>query len=275
MSEHCLIAGISAKDQPYLTKFFKQKLRGATSTSFLTVKEQNPFYRNEVIKSTLAAFANTISKTKPDKIRIIYIPYRYSDDLKEAFFPFADIQPFDETPLYEDYVAKSFKNLDEFGLKLLDVIKGGLKIKKKPPKKHCMLLPNKNFTLENGTFRDLLKRFYFENLDDSIFNDIKKATEERCFQDSRGLVFPVTKMNEGSVTYKHEITPPEHFLSGCYRLGIYWEAGLHFDVKHPNKPLKNYTFTCNIKGKKNIPSKTTHVNIYLNDFIRLPKNKKG
>lgn len=275
MSEHCLIAGISAKDQPYLTKFLKNKLRETTSTSFLTVKEQNPFYKNEVIKSTLAAFANTISKAKPDKIRLIYIPYRYSDDLKEAFFPFADIQPFDETRLYKDYVTKKFKNIDEFGLKLLEVIRGGLKIKSKPSKKHPMLLPNKNFNLENGTFRDLLKRFYFENLDNSIFNDIKKEKTAHCFKDSRGLIFPVTKVNEGSINYKHEITPPEHFLSGCYRLGIHWEAGLHFDVKHPSKPLKNYTFTCNLQGEKAIPTNTTHVNIYLNDFIRLPKNKKG
>ena len=50
-----------------------------------------------------------------------------------------------------------------------------------------------------------------------------------------------------------------------------WDAGFHFDVKHISKPtLNGYKFTCSLNGEIE-GSGATHVNIYLNDFVRVPK----
>ena len=77
-------------------------------------------------------------------------------------------------------------------------------------------------------------------------------------------------MNEGSLRFEQSKMLPSHFLSGIYRLGMLWDAGFHFDVKHISKPtLNGYKFTCSVNGE--VESRgVTHVNIYLNDFVRVP-----
>ena len=272
MSEHFIIAGIAAKDQTSLKKSLQRNgLRTSNTIIFLTVKEKNPDYRTSVIETMLAGLANTVSKKSPEKIRVIYMPYKNSNILKDLFFPFADTQSFDDSNIYYDYVLKYVENIEELAKKLLKIIRNGLKIKPRPSKKHYLLLPNRNFIVESKSFSKLLYKFYFGNLDKNIFNSIKKNTEFRCYEDSRNLVFPVTKMNEGNLRYKKSEMTPRHFLGGIYRFGMLWGAGFHFDVKHISKPtLNGYKFTCSVNGeieKKGI----THVNIYLNDFVRVPQ----
>jgi hypothetical protein len=275
MSEHFIIAGIAAKDQSALKKSLQENgLRASNTIIFLTVKERNPTYKTSVIETMIDSLANTVSKKLPEKIRVIYMPYKNSDKLKGLFFPFADTQSFDDSETYYDYALKYVNNIDELGHKLLKIIRNGIKIKPRPSKKHCLLLPNKNFAVGNKDFSELLYEFYFGNLDENIFNNIKKNTELRCYEDSRNLAFPATKMNEGNLRYKKSEVAPRHFLGGIYRFGMLWGAGFHFDVKHISKPtLNGYKFTCSVNGeieRKGI----THINIYLNDFIRVPQKSK-
>jgi len=198
MSEHFIIAGIAAKDQTVLQKCLeKNGLRKNSTITFLTVKVKEPTYKTSVIEGMIDSLAKTVSKKSPKVIRVVYMPYKNSDILKNLFFPFADIQSFDNTQIYYDYVLKHFKNINEFSKKLLGIIRNGLKIKKRPPRRHYLLLPNKNFIIGNKVFSELLHEFYFKNLDENIFSCIKENRELRCYEDSRNLAFPVTKMNEG------------------------------------------------------------------------------
>ena len=163
-----------------------------------------------------------------------------------------------------------FSSIDEFSKRLLKIIRNGLKIKKRPPRKHYLLLPNINFVIENKKFSELLYEFYFGDLNENIFSCIKENRELHCYEDSRNLAFPVTKMDEGKLRFDQSKMSPEHFLNGIFRLGLFWDAGFHFDVKHITKPtLKGYKFTCSVKGEVE-GRKVTHVNIYLNDFVRVP-----
>ena len=271
MSEHFIIAGIAAKDQTVLQKCLeKNGLRKANTVSFLTVKEKEPTYKTIVIKKVISSLANTVSKKSPKVIRVIYIPYKNSDRLKELFFPFADTQSFDNTSVYYDYVLKYFNDISEFSNKLLGIIHNGLKIKNRPSRRHYILLPNNNFIVENKKFSQLLHEFYFGSLDENIFKGIKENRELCCYEDSRNLAFPVTKMNEGNLRFEQSKMSPRHFLNGIYRLGMSWNAGFHYDVKHVNKPtLNGYKFTCSVNGEVEFRG-ATHVNIYLNDFVRVP-----
>lgn len=272
MGEHIIIAGIAAKDQSVLRKYLKKYgLRKHNTVTFLTVQEREPIYKKLVIEDFIDSFAKTVSKKKPKTIRVVYMPYKGSTILEELFFPFADIQSLNKTTTYYDYILNHFNDIEEFSHKLFQAIRNGLKIKKRPPRKHYLLLPNKNFIIEGKEFFYFLREFYFGNLDETIFSSIKENREFQCYQDSRNLVFPVTKMNEGNLRYDDAKKHPRHFLKGLYRLGMLWDAGFHFDVKHISKPtLSGFKFICSV-NKKVDSSKATHVNIYLNDFVRVPR----
>ena len=267
-----IIAGVAAEDQAVLKKCLKKNgLRKTNTVNFLTVQKKEPFYKKSVIVKIIDSLAQTVSKKSPEAIRVIYIPYKNSDILQKLFFPFADTQSLDDTKKHYQYVLKIFKDIDEFSKKLLIIIRNGLKISNRPPRKHFMLLPNKNFIIEKKQFSELLYEFYFGNLDEEIFNCIKKNKEFLCYEDSRHLAFPVTKMNEGNLKFNPSRMTSKHFLNGIYRLGMSWDAGFHFDVKHISKPtLNGYKFTCSINGEIE-GTGATHVNIYLNDFVRVPK----
>jgi hypothetical protein len=271
MSEHLIIVGIAAKDQAVLKKKIREGLRSSNTITFLTVSINEPTYKKSVIEGMLAGLARTVSKKAPKAIRVIYMPYKNSAIIKRLFFPFADTQSLDNTNIYYEYALNYFKNIDEFSQKLLGVIRNGLKIKNRPSKKHYLLLPNNNFAIEDKCFSELLFEYYFGNLDEEVFRGIKKNKELKCYEDSRNLAFPVTKMNEGSLRFDQAKMSPWHFLSGIYRLGMSWGAGFHFDVKHISKStLNGYKFNCSVHGKV-VCRGTTHVNIYLNDFIRVPQ----
>lgn len=164
-----------------------------------------------------------------------------------------------------------FRSIDEFSKNILVIIRNGLRIKKRPPRKHYLLLPNINFLIGNKKFGELLYEFYFGNLDDNIFSCIEKDGELNCYKDSRNLVFSVTKINEGNLRFEQLKMTPKHFLTGIFRLGMLWDAGFHFDVKHIKKQsLKGCKFICSVKGE--VEGKgATHVNVYLNDFVRVPR----
>ena len=271
MSEHFIIAGIAAKDQSALQKCLKMNgLRKQTTITFLTVAAKEPVYKSSVIEKLIDNLARTVSKKLPNVIRVIYMPYKNFNLLEDLLFPFADTQSFDTTRTYYNYVLSELKNIDELSRKLLEVIRNGMRIKSRPPRSDCLLLPKKNFLVEGKCFFDLLHEFYFGNLDKNIFNCIKKNKDLKCYEDSRNLAFPVTKMNEGYLRFNPDKSSSVHFLNGIYRLGMLWDAGFHFDVKHISKPtLNGYKFTCNVKGE--VEGKgATHVNIYLNDFVRVP-----
>ena len=272
MSEHFIIAGIAAKDQAVLQKCLKSNgLRKSNTITFLTVGTREPIYKKRVITKMIDSLAKTVSKKSPNVVRVIYIPYKNSNIVKKLFFPFADTQLFDKTEIYYQYVLEYFNSIDEFSKQLLKIIRNGLKIKKRPSRKHYLLLPNKNFIIENKKFSELLYEFYFGDLDENIFSCIKENRELHCYEDSRNLAFPVTKMNEGNLRFDQSKMSPRHFLNGIFRLGMLWDAGFHFDVKHITKPtLKGYKFTCSVKGEVEGRG-ATHVNIYLNDFVRVPK----
>ncbi len=272
MGEYIIIAGIAAKDQSVLQKCLeKNGLRKHNTLRFITIPERQPIYKKLVVEDFIDNFAKTVSKKLPKKIRVVYMPYKGSAILEESFFPFADIQAFNKTATYYDYILNHFNNIEEFSCELLKVIRNGLKIKKRPPRKHYLLLPNKNFIIKGKEFFDFLHDFYFGSLDENIFSSIKENTELQCYQDSRNLVFPVTKMNEGHLRKEDAKKYPRHFLKGIYRLGMLWDAGFHFDVKHITKPtLKGFKFICSVHGEVN-NSNATHVNIYLNDFVRVPR----
>lgn len=272
MSEHLIIAGISAKDQSTILKnIHNQRLRKDTFITFLTVSEKNPIYKKSVLETMVDGFARTVSKKSPNTIRIIYMPYKNSTVIEEFFFPFADIQSFDETKTYYDYALKYFDNINEFTKKLLSVIRNGLRIRERPPRSHYLLLPNNNFIVGSKKFSDLLFEYYFGSLDENIFKCIKENTELHCYEDSRNLAFPVTKMNEGNLRFNQAKMPSKHFLSGIYRLGMLWDAGFHFDVKHiSKKSLTGYKFTCSVQGEIECNG-VTHVNVYLNDYVRVPQ----
>lgn len=271
MSEHLIIAGIAAKDQTVLQKCLKRDgLKKSNTITFLTVEEKQPIYKTQVITTKVDSLAKSFSKKPPNVVRVIYIPYKNSDILQRLFFPFADTQSFDETQIFYQYVLKYFNSIDEFSRQLLKIIRNGLKIKKRPPKKHYLLLPNKNFIIENKNFSELLYEFYFGDLDEDIFSCIKENREFDCYEDSRNLVFPVTKMNEGKLKFDPSKMSPRHFLNGIFRLGMLWDPGFHFDVRHVIRPtLRGYSFTCSIQGIVEGRG-ATHVNIYLNDFVRVP-----
>lgn len=272
MGEHIIIAGIAAKDQSVLRKCLKKNgLRKHNTVTFLTVQEKQPIYKKFVIEGFIDSFAKTVSKKAPKTIRVIYVPYKGSTILEELFFPFADIQSLNKTTTYYNYILNHFSDIEEISHELFQAIRNGLKIKKRPSRKHYLLLPNKNFIIDGKEFFDFLREFYFGNLDENIFSPIKKNMELQCYQDSRNLVFPVTKMNEGNLRYADAKKHPRHFLKGIYRLGMLWDAGFHFDVKHISKPtLSSFKFICSINGEVN-NSNATHVNIYLNDFVRVPR----
>ena len=271
MSEHFIIAGIAAKDQAVLKKCLKRNgLRKYSTITFLTVGAREPIYKKFVIEKMIESLAKTVSRKSPELIRVIYIPYNDSNIIRELFFPFADTQSFDNTKNFNHYVLEYFNSIDDFSKQLLIVIRNGLRIKKRPPRKHYLLLPNKNFIIGNKKFFELLYEFYFGDLDENIFRCIKENRELGCYEDSRNLAFSVTKVNEGNLRFDPEKMPPRHFLTGIFRLGMLWDAGFHFDVKHITKPtLKGYKFTCSVKGEVE-GRKVTHVNIYLNDFVRVP-----
>jgi len=271
MSEHLIIAGIAAKDQTSLQKHLESNgLRKSYTISFLTVKEKEPIYKTSVIEENITSLAKTVSKKLPDVIRVIYIPYKNSKILEELFFPFSDTQSFNNTFTYSDYILKYFRGIDELSFKLLEIIRNGLKIKSRPSRRHYILLPNKNFIINNQIFSELLRDFYFGNLDEDIFKCIKKNNELQCYEDSRNLAFPVCKMNEGNLRLGESEKSPNHFLNGMYRLGMRWDAGFHFDVRHISKPtLTGYKFICCNNGEVECGG-VTHANIYLNDFIRIP-----
>lgn len=272
MGEHIIIAGIAAKDQSVLRRCLERNgLRKHNTVTFLTVQTKQPIYKKIVIEKFIDGFAQTVSKKTPKTVRVVYIPYKKSNVLEELFFPFADIQPFNNTDTYYDYILNHFNDINEFSCELLQVIRNGLKIKKRPPRRHYLLLPNKNFIIEDKKFFEFLHKFYFGDLDENIFSCIKENRELRCYQDSRNLVFPVTKMNEGNLRFDDAKRHPKHFLKGIYRLGMLWDAGFHFDVKHISKStLSGYKFICSVNGEVDNRN-ATHVNIYLNDFVRVPQ----
>ena len=278
MSEHIIIAGIAAKDQSVLRKCLeKNGLRKHNTLTFITVQTEQPVYKKVVIEKFIDSFAKTVSRKTPKTVRVVYVPYKESTILEESFFPFADIQSLNNTTTYYDYILNHFKDIKEFSHELLQVIRNGLKIKRRPPRRHYLLLPNKNFIIEGRSFFEFLHKFYFGDLDENVFSSIKENKDLRCYQDSRNLVFPVTKMNEGSLRFDDAKRHPKHFLKGIYRLGMLWDAGFHFDVKHINKAtLSGCKFICSVYGEVD-NSKATHVNIYLNDFVRVPhkQDKKG
>jgi len=271
MSEYIVIAGIAAKDQAQLSKYLiKNGLRKTNTIAFLTVAERNPVYKKTVIEAMITSLAQTVSKKLPDNIRVIYIPYKNSNILKELLFPFSDIQALDDSQVYYEYVLRCFKSIDELGRKLLEVIRCGLKIKSRPSKKHYVMLPNNNFILGKKIFGGVLSEFYFGDLDEAKFRTIKKNNEFDCYEDSRNLAFPVTKMHEGNLRFNKSRTNPRHYLNGIYRLGFSWHPGFHFDVQHSSKStLSGCRFTCSVKGEVEGRG-MTHVNIYLNDFVRVP-----
>lgn len=272
MGEHIIIAGIAAKDQSTLKKIMEGNgLRKDNTIAFLTVKEKDPIYKDSVIEAMLSALANTVSKKLPNAIRVIYIPYKGSDILVEKLFPFADIQSLDNTRTYVDYILTHFDHINNLGQQLLGMIRNGLNIKARPSRRHYILLPNKNFIIDNLCFSTLLREFYFGNRDENVFHCIKENKKLHCYEDSRNIAFPVTKMNEGNLRFEQSSMSPRHFLTGLYRLGMLWDAGFHFDVKHSSKPtLSGFKFICSLKGEVEY-SEATHLNIYLNDFVRVPQ----
>lgn len=273
MSEHLILAGIAAKDEAVLRKKLEQNgLRKGDTINFLTVPENEPFYKTKVIEQFLASLANTVAKRRPEYLRLIYIPYRNHEILVENFFPFADIQTFDNQRTYHDYVLNNFSGIEAFANELLKIVKNGLKIGRRPSRRHYILLPNHNFLIEDKSFYTLLHEFYFDgNLNQGIFSCIKENKTLHCYEDSRNLAFPVTKINEGKLRFDEtNKILPKHFLSGIYRLGILWDEGLHFDVRHNTKAtLNGLKFNCSLNGEV-CCAKATHLNIYLNDFIRIP-----
>lgn len=276
MSEHIIIAGIAAEDQAILRKCLDKHggVRNGNNISFLEVKKKNPIYKEDVIKARIDSLANTVSKKKPAIIRVIYVPYQNSHILKKLFFPFADAQSLDDANEYCQYVLKYFRNIDELSQQLLKVIRIGLKIKKHPSKRDYVMLPNKNFIIEHKKFSELLYEFYFGCLDQNIFKCIKMNNKFRGYEDSRNLVFPVSKMAEALLRFEPSKMSSKYFLTGIFRLGRAWNPGFHFDVRHNSKStLNGYQFQCSIKDEVEANG-VTHVNIYLNDFIRLPKTKK-
>lgn len=271
MIEYCIVAGVAAKDQSKLRAFLKENGRGSSRIDFLTVAERNPAYKESVIEGLLGSIAKTVSRLKPNIIRVIYVPYRRSEFIQELFFPFADIKPLDNGKCYDEYVLKYYKNIEEVGGKILEILRGGLRLKKRPSKKHCVLLPINNFYVNGSTFAELLRRYCFENVDDLIFNCIAENNTHHCYEDSRNIIFPVTRVNEGELKFKEGEVNPKHFLSGIFRLGFSVDAGFHFDVTHARKPtLNGYRFNCSINGVF-LSRGNGYLNIYLNDFIRVPK----
>lgn len=272
MGEHIIIAGVAAKDQSVLRKCLKGNgLRKNNTVTFLTVQERQPIYKKLVIENFIDSFARTVSKKTPTRIRVVYVPYKGSTILEDLFFPFADIQSLNKTITYYDYILNHFNGIEEFSRELFQAIRNGLKIKNRPSRRHYLLLPNKNFIIDGKEFFDFLHKFYFGDLDENVFSSIKENRELQCYQDSRNLVFPVTKMNEGKLRYDDAKKHPRHFLKGIYRLGMLWDAGFHFDVKHISKStLSGFKFICSVKGEVD-NSNATHVNIYLNDFVRVPR----
>ncbi|WP_289019854.1 hypothetical protein [Desulfobacter postgatei] len=274
MGEHIIIAGIAAEDEPILKKSLTKLggVRKGNTLSFLTIKKKKPVYSKDVIQKSIDSLAITVSRKRPNALRVIYIQYPKSDILKELFFPFADTQSLDDVEYYQ-YVLNHF-NIDQLNRKLLAVIRRGLKLRNRPAKTDYVMLPNKNFIFERKEFSELLYDYYFGCLDRDIFKDIKMNQNHNGYEDSRKLVFPVTKMDEGLLRYDESKMASKHFLDGIYRLGIEWNPGFHFDVRHSIRPtIPKCQFKCSINGDVE-GNGATHVNIYLNDFVRLPGNKK-
>lgn len=271
MSDFLIIAGIAAKDQSLLVKALKDMgLRKSYVIKFITISDKLLIYKEKVIDDFLESLANSVAKELPETIRLIYIPYNNSEILKEKFFPFADTQVFDEERIFYRYVISEYSNIREFANEFVKVVCKGLKLDKRPSKNHCLLLPNRNFFVGKEVFSNLLWEYYFGNQNEGIFQPIKRNKDLGCYEDSRKLAFPVTKMNEGNLRYNENGILPKHFLSGIYRLGFRWHPGYHFDVKHVSKShINGIKFECSLNGQIE-PSGTTHLNIYLNDYIRMP-----
>lgn len=270
MNELIILAGLSATEQSSLSKIVESQIRKGIELRFFPVSRKTPSYNVDALEEFLRAIANTVSSCYPNYLRLIYIPYTNSTELVDAFFPFADIQSLFPKPEMNSFYRTYF-SYEQCLESVVEIIRRGLIQGKLPGKKHFSLLPAENFHLGNKQLGLCLKNCYVYDLlkEEDLESSIKTNSDAFCYEDSRGLVFPVSKKPEGSLGYSPYKMTAKYFLSSYYRLGRFWGAGFHHDVASSTKAtLKGVELDCSVCGPT--PGRNaTHANIYLNDYIRL------